>query len=519
MGLFTKNKTVEKTAAPEAPVKRASKPARVRSFDAARYQTSLGMMPSLFTDFNDEIKRDAQALRARARDASINDPFARRYLKTIVQNVIGPQGIQLKMHIRQPNGKPDTLANYMLEQRWIDFSKKVSVDGRSLRETLKLILETTARDGECFVVMRKGVQFGKYLVQVQIYEAEYVDINHNEIASNGNEIRQGIEYDGYGRPAAYHIYRYHPQSNVTRTLGHNERIRIPLEECIHVFNRERQTQGRGFPWLSASLLPLKHINEYTKSELIASRVASAKMGFFTKPRGNEETIGDFEDAADPNAFIQEAQAGMFDVLPEGWTMTTFDPQNPNSNYSGFIKTILESVASSLGIAYHTLSGDLSSANYSSLRQGAVDERETYKELQQWLIEAFLTPLFEQWLTNTLAFQLEGVRLPLSKIEQFNAPLWRPRVWAWVDPAKDMLALQIQLQQNLRSRTEVCQTLGRDYDDVLNEIAEENAKAAALGIVVEPLTEAKLDAAALAATEAGKDDDKNNTNDPSNPSFE
>ena len=485
----------------------SARPRKVRAFDAARYQSSLGMMPSLFTDFNDEIKRDAQSLRARSRDASINDPFARRYFKAITQNVIGPHGIQLKMGVKQPNGAMDTMANYMLEQRWNQFIKAVSVDGRNLRETLKLILETTARDGEVFVVLRKGVSFGKYLIQVQIYEAEYVDINHNELAANGNEIRQGIEYDYFGRPVAYHIWKYHPNTTTVRAQGYNERIRIEASDVIHIYSKERQSQGRGFPWLSSALLPLKHINEYTKSELIASRVASAKMGFFTKPAGSTENVGDYEDV-DPNAFVQEAQPGMFDVLPEGWTVNTFDPQNPNSNYSQFIKTILESVAMSMGIAYHTLSGDLSSANYSSLRQGALDERETFKEIQQWLIESFLTPLFEQWLTNVLAFQLEGIRLPISKFDQFNAPLWRPRVWQWVDPAKDMAALQMQIDQNLRSRTEVCQTLGRDYADVLQEIAAENKLAADLGVAIDA-ADPNVTAALIAALKPDNTDDQPN----------
>jgi lambda family phage portal protein len=511
--MATKKTTKAAKSVEPSVVEKAAKPRKVRSFDAARYQSSLGMLPSLFTDFNEEIKRDAQALRARARDASINDPFARRYFKTITQNVIGPHGIQLKMGIKQPNGTMDTMANYMLEQRWNQFSKAVTVDGKNLRESLKLILETTARDGEVFLVMRKGVSFGKYLVQVQLYEAEYVDINHNELAPNGNEIRQGIEYDYFGRAVAYHIWKQHPNTTSVRAQGYNERIRVDASEVIHVYSKERQSQGRGFPWLSASLLSLKHINEYTKSELIASRVASAKMGFFTKSAGSTENVGDYADEVDPNSFVQEAQPGMFDVLPEGWTVNTFDPQNPNSNYSSFIKTILEAVASSLGIAYHTLSGDLSSANYSSLRQGALDERETFKEIQQWLIETFLTPVFEQWLTNVLAFQIEGIRLPISKYDQFNAPIWRPRVWQWVDPAKDMAALTLQLEQNLRSRTEVCQTLGRDYVDVLNEIAAENELARSLGVVIEPTTETS-NAVLLSALI----DKPENTDDPPNPAI-
>lgn len=478
----TKKKTVD-TAAQVAPIL-----PKTRRFEAAKFQPSLGFLPTLFSKFEDELKQDIPALRARSRDASINNQFARRYLKALVTNVVGPYGIQLKMGAKLPNGKPDEMANYLLEQRWKQFEREVTTDGKNLREALKLVLETVARDGEIFAVIRKGTQFGKYLVNVQFYEAEYVDINHNELSADGNEIRQGIEYNAYGRPVAYHIWRYHPNSQGVRQSGGNIRVRIPAEEVLHIYNRERVTQGRGFPWTSAALIPLAHVHEYTKTELIASRVASAKMGFFTKPAGSEDNVGDYQDGADPNAFVQEAQPGSFDVLPEGWKLETFDPDNPTTNFSQFIKTVLEGVASALGISYHTLSSDLSSANYSSLRQGALEERETYKECQQMLIEQFLTPVFEQWLTNVIAFQLEGIRLPMIKYDQFNAPVWRCRVWSAVDPSKDAAAWQIQLEQNLRSRTDVCRQFGLDYADVLHEIAQEQALAKELGVVIEPTAE-------------------------------
>jgi lambda family phage portal protein len=495
----------------------ANAPRRKRGWEAARYQPTLGFLPTLFQDFQQELKNDAKNLRVRARDASLNNIYARTYLKSLVQNVIGPYGINLKMTIKNPNGTPDEIANYMLEQRWKEFGKKVTVDGKSLRELLKTVIETVPRDGEIFLVMRKGTNFGPYLLNVQCFESEYCDQEYNEVSTDGTTvINQGIEYDYYGRPVAYHLWKFAPNSVQARSIGHNERIRIPADEVLHIYSKERVSQGRGFPWLSAALISLSHITEYTKSELIASRVASAKMGFIYRPKGSEETVGDYEDSADPGSFIDESVPGSFSVLPEGWQVQEFDPQNPNASYPQFIKAVLEGVAASLGIAYHTLSGDLSSANYSSLRQGALAERETFKECQQWLIESLLQPLFEAWLTNVLAFSLEGVRLPISKFSQFNQTQWRPRVYPWVDPAKDMAATVAALEQNIRSRTEVCESLGRDFDDVIREIAAENELAKSLGVTIEPTQEGAVNAALVAAIVG---EAKPNTDDGSNPKFE
>jgi lambda family phage portal protein len=373
----------------------------------------------------------------------------------------------------------------LIEERWARFAKSVTTDGRTLREALQLFLETTARDGEVFVIIRRGEEFGKYMMSLQFYEAEYVDYNHNGLTNNGNEVKNGIEYDQYGRPTAYYFWKYHPATN--NVAYRNERIRVDAKDVIHGYDRERVNQGRGFPWLAAGLIQLAHLKEYEKSELVASRIASAKMGFYTRPKGENE-IGDEEDPVDKNAMLQEVEPGVFDVLPEGYSLQTFDPQNPTGNFGMFVKVILRGIAASVGVAYHTLANDLESTSYSSLRQGSIDERETFKHQQQWLIEHFLTKVFEEWLKILIAFRVDGMRLPLDSYDKFNAPLWRPRTWQWIDPAKETAAIKMQLNENIRSRTDVARQMGVDYVDVLAEIAEEQRLAKEMGVVIEPTAE-------------------------------
>jgi len=454
----------------------------IRRFEAAKFQRTLAdWIQSQMDTFDTELKNDLPTLRARSRDASINDPYARRYFKSITTNVIGPDGIRLKMAVRNGTGKPDTLANILIEERWERFSRNVTTDGQNMREALKLFLETVARDGEVFVVIRRGEQFGPYMMQLQFFESEYVDVKYDGRAKNGNRIVAGIERDEYSKPVAYYFFKHHPQSHGQYNA---ERIRIPAKDVIHGYSRERVMQGRGYPWLSAGLIALTHLKEYQKSELIAARIASAKMGFFTRPPGENE-LGDEEDPNDENALRQEVEAGVFDILPSGYSLQTFDPQNPTANFGNFVKIILRSVAASVGVSYHTLANDLESTSYSSLRQGALDERETFKELQMLLIERFLTPVFEEWLNLVLAFRLDNIRLPLELYDKFNTPHWRPRTWQWIDPQKETNAIKAQLDYKLRSRTDVARALGMDYMDVLNEIAAENANAENVGVQLNP----------------------------------
>ena len=53
-------------------------------------------------------------------------------------------------------------------------------------------------------------------------------------------------------------------------------------------------------------------------------------------------------------------------------------------------------------AYADLSGDLTSVNYSSIRQGALENRENFKTLQKVIIFKFLYPLYKRWLGSAIS---------------------------------------------------------------------------------------------------------------------
>lgn len=512
------SKTLATPAAPQ--VDRAQsilrKAKSQRRFDAAGYNNALSnWVTGSLIDFNEELRTDLPTLRARSRDAAINDVYARSYFDALKSNVVGPTGITLKMDITTSRGKSDIKANRIIQEMWEDYSKEVTTDGMNLRDTLKLFIEAVAKEGEVFIVKRRGPEFGKHMIQLQIFEAEYCDVDFNGKSKTGNLIRSGIEYNNYGKPVAYWLFKTAPKiTNALTVSPQQTRIRFDAKDVIHGFDRERVGQGRGFPWLSSALENLTHVREYQKSELIAARVASAKMGFYTRPRGENDLLGDGEDPNDNNAFMQEADPGMFDILPDGYSLETFDPQNPNGNFPNFIKAILKGIAASVGVAYHTISNDLESTSYSSLRQGAIDERDTYRGHQQWMIDKLLQPLFEEWLGLMLAFgnQFPKTTFAIENYDQLNKPVWKPRVWQWIDPGKETQAIKVQLDYKLRSHSDIARALGTDYDEVLREIADERAYAESLGIDLDNVDVA----AAIAPTDPNaadsQADDPNDNND-------
>jgi lambda family phage portal protein len=434
-----------------------------------------------------EIEDDLHALRTRSRDTIKNNPFGKRYIQVLSDNVIGAHGITLKMDIRNRDGARDETANANIETDWKNYSKSVSTSGMNLRHTLITALRMCAVDGEVFLVKRTGSEFGNFFVQWQMFESDWVPHKYNSEVDKvrGRYIRNGIEYDAYSRPVAYYFVKQHPKEQKTRPTAYNttDMIRIPAEDVIHLYDPMRSTQGRGYPWMTPVMIQLQHLKEYTESEQIAARVSAAKMGFYTRPRG-EDGLDVEDDEFTGSGVLRDAIPGAFEELPEGYELEMFNPTHPNGNFDTFQKAVLHSIASGLGLSFMTLTTDINSANYSSARLGAMNEREMFRNLQQWLIEQCLTKMFEAFLESVLEFSPGVSSYPSQRFEKFNSPTWRPRTWESVDPAKEIQASRTKVALNVMSRSELIRQHGMDPDTVFAEIAEENAKAREMGIELE-----------------------------------
>ena len=427
-----------------------------------------------------EIKQSIKVLRARARDLAKNNAYARRFINAYVDNVVGPRGMHLQVRSRDPNGALDTFANSLIEMRWKEFTKKgnCTADCKlSFLEVQRLFAETYARDGE--VLIRTIYNYenpSKYALE--FIESDRLDHELNKNLSNGNQIRMGVELNKFGKPVNYHILKIHPHDDfqVSAYTGDKYFV-VPADEIIHYYHQERPNQTRGIPPLSSCLKQLKMLDGYMEAELVAARVGASKMGFFKSGDGTAYTG---EDKIDNNNRIMSAEPGTFEQLPTGVDFQQFDPQHPTTAFKDFTKSVIRSIASSLNISYNTLANDLESVNYSSLRQGALEERSHYQCEQHRMIEGFMNIVYAKWLN--MAFLANNLQnLPDGKYNKFNSPIWRPRGWQWIDPKKEVDALSIGMSNGFLSMQDVQAGYGRDVEDVFASIQTEKELAEKYGL--------------------------------------
>ncbi len=178
----------------------------------------------------------------------------------------------------------------------------------------------------------------------------------------------------------------------------------------------------------------------------------------------------------------EAEPGAIERLPRGLHFKEWDPAHPNDAYNDFVKGQLRAISTGLGLSYNKLANDLESVNFSSLREGNLAERETWKSLQEWLFDQWKRPQYDDWLEMAL---IAGAIKPLApeRIEKYKRVEFVGRRWPWVDPLKEQQANELSLNQGLRSRSEIIREMGRDPEEVWEEIRSENELMESLGVTV------------------------------------
>lgn len=445
----------------------------------------------LFADFNgsnrsadSEIRWALRDIRNRSRDLERNNEYFRRYLQLLRVNVVGESGFNVQVRGRNPDNSLDRAGNNMIEAAWREFARMggATVDGKmSLIDLCNHVITGVARDGEVFLQIVKG-NYLRHGIALQVIEPDRVDEEKNELSPSGNSIRMGVELDKQTRrPVSYHVLTYH-KGDYDYMLPANERKYevIPASEMMHIYKPDRAGQTRGVPWSSAAITSLKMLHGYREAELIAARTGAAKMGFFTSPAGDGFTADGFDDA-DNTVPIYDAEAGSFHQLPAGVDFKAFDPTHPTSAFADFEKSILRGIAGGLGVSYTSLANDLQGTSYSSIRQGALEERDFYKTLHRFMIDHFLDPLYRMWLDHTMQFGF----IPISgdaKVTKFTQDVnWRGRGFQWVDPLKEMNAAVVGLQNGIISHSDIAANYGRDAEDTFAQIQRDQETADQFGL--------------------------------------
>jgi lambda family phage portal protein len=422
---------------------------------------------------DDIIQRNQVALVARSRQMVANNDHARAFIRMCRQNIVGP-GVMMQAQVKTARGKLDVDVNAALESGWNDWGHRRSctVTGKKSWRAVKLgAVRDAAKDGEFFVRKIYGSDAGPWGFALQTIDPQRcpVDLDVQRVSGGTNFVRAGIEFNRFGRPVAYY-FTTTDESEQAFVYSGRKHVRIAADEIIHGFLEEIEGQKRGLPWMATGLLRLRNLQGYEEAAVIGQRISASKMGWIAF---DKDTDGPEYDEDNPPEI--DADPGTFGILPKGAHIETFAPSASSGEFLPFTKHTLRGIASGWGVPYNELASDLEGVNFSSIRQGTLDSREHWKELQDWLVESLVQPVFEAWLEYSLLkgrIAIKGKPLQASKIDQYNAVSWQPRRWQWIDPRADVDAA-IEAKNNfLKSPSTIIREQGEDPQSVWIETARD-----------------------------------------------
>ena len=446
----------------------------------------------LFADFvasersaDSELRSALKELRNRSRDLSMNNEYARRYFELLKVNVIGENGVFHQSKAVDSIGQLDQTGNQAAEnafKMWGRYGFPTVCGKLSWIDVQKLAMELLAKDGEAFIVKHRAPEFRDSFA-LEFIEADQIDETYNKRLANGNEIRMGVEVNKFRRPIAYHVLTSHPGdydfSSQTREKKYK---RVEADRVIHLFKQLRTGQTRGEPWLAPAIPAIKQLGAFREAAVVNARVGASKMGFFKVDGGDGFVADDYEDKSP----IIQADPGSFHTLPAGVDFTAFEPAFPSNEFDTFHKSILRGIASGLGVSYTSLSNDLEATSYSSIRQGALEERDFYKNMTSFMIQHFITPVYTSWLSS--AMEIDSFGIPLREYDRFAlAAEFRGRGFSWVDPLKEMNAAVTGLKNGILSLGHVAGQYGMDTEELLSQISRDKKLAEQFGVeyAIEP----------------------------------
>lgn len=435
-------------------------------------------------DPNEPLRWSLMEWRSQARWMAEHNGEAAGLLLDFETDIVGAKGAQLQMRARTNRGTERATLNERVEQQFRAWAKRGTCTAsgyESFAALQRLMIRTVIVDGEFLALRERDPDVpGGY--RLQPIDADQLDETYHRPAGlNGeNPIVLGIELDRRTmRPVAYWLWDRHP------TLAGRQRQRVSADRVLHVFKRLRAGQVRGVPWFAPAIVTWKLGDRYTEAELYQSLLAAAQGGFFVSRDGAGVEIP--RDAAGkPIPLVMQAEPGAARMLPAGYEFQEWKPTHPTANYVGFMKAIKRTISRAFGRSYASLTGDLSDVNFSSMRTDRVRETEQNKVHQQdLLVEQFCDVVFRDWLAMQIVLGTLGP-VPIALDAMLQAVTWMLRGWPWIDPLKDAAASQIELNNGLTSPQRICAEKGRDFFDIVDELAEARTYAAERGVSLEAI---------------------------------
>ncbi len=406
------------------------------------------------TDYEPD-KMSRAKLRRKAFGLRYN-PYVVRYLSVMESLMLGKEGFVLDF-------KQDTQTTRRLERDFKKWQKSVSVCGRyNLRSMFATIVTDHLLGGELF--LEKIIEDGRLGYRIH----QVID----ESQGQGNErVVDGIGYDLYNRPVSYRLVTDGVRPN--NSYAPLNFTTVNADRMIHVYSAKLAGDYRGTTALAPVIGLLEKLHKFTDSILDQQIISSATSTVYQKTTDDAEAFNQFDQ--DDDGSPSQIKEGEFKktlnskevlVVPAGYELNHSDFSNVSPSNSNYVSDVLKRISAGLLIPYHALSGDLSGANFSSLKFNSLLEDSHFQSMQTLYACVYREIVIDYIKHKSLTDKFFDVEQMIDNIvvHPYKMPPLEPLKKAQVD--------ELNLDLGLVTKTQILAENGLVYEDILKDKQKE-----------------------------------------------
>lgn len=435
---------------------------RLRNYDAGDYGRTNANWRAIneSAEYIDRMDRDT--VRARARDLERNSDIANSVVGAFKRNVIGG-GYNLQA--RTENERLNT----EIEELWKLWCKKKNCDiteTQSFNQMIRMAVERKKIDGG-MLFHKVYTEGGVLPFKIQCIEVDELDQSRMMPKRKGNKVIGGVELNEYNKAEGYWIKRYNLEG-----LCISEPIFIEAKDMIFYFSKKRPSQIREMSDMSPTITRVRDTNEFMTAVSLKERILACLSVFIKKISPGEGGGARWrgEDAGKYNYNGKTLTPGMIKYLNPGEDAFTVNPAGQATDATNYTKQQLRLIAAGQGISYEAVSRDMSESNYSSARQGIIEDDMTYKEDKE-LITEIMDEIYETFIISAVLSGNIAIRDFWKNKRKYLKHEWIQTPKRWIDPLKESNANKIALATGQKTFKEIAAENGKDWREQIDDMAE------------------------------------------------
>ena len=298
----------------------------------------------------------APHMRRRARYFAENDAHAAAGVEALVTYAWGAGAV--------PAHADAALVKAFTEEYWNNCDAEGRLDFGGI---VALAIRAMIVDGEPFVILRGD--------KLQLTPAEQVDESLTRELGGGAYIAAGIEFNAAGERVAYWIRPFLPTQQFET---YAPPVRVDAADVLHLFKPKGIGQIRGVSWLAPILLKLADLGLLSDALLKGFQVSALNSVYLIDRDGAPGLP--FEGDKQGDALDVSLEPGAARILRGNWEMKANTPQQAQQSVE-YMTAVIEEIAAGLGVPAFMVSGNVSRANYSSLRAALITFKAHLESIQ------------------------------------------------------------------------------------------------------------------------------------------